>query len=57
MLVDWVASVQRANGDIYKSLETNKDRFDIPEPIYQILKNTVDKLDNRYRDLTTQANL
>lgn len=57
MLVDWVASVQRANGDIYKSLETNKDRFNIPEPIVQILKNTADRLDNPFRGLTTQATL
>lgn len=57
MLVDWVASAQQSNGDIYKSLETNKDRFNIPEPIVQILKNTVDKLDNPFRDLTTQATL
>ena len=57
MLVDWVASATRSNNDVYRSLEINKDRFDIPEPIYQILKNTVDKLDNPFKDMKTQAKL
>lgn len=57
MLVDWVASASRSNSDIYKSLEMNKERFNIPDPLYQILKNTIDKMTNRYRDLNSQANL
>ena len=58
MLVDWKASTERGpNGDIYKSIEVNKERFNIPEPIVQILKNTVDKLDNPFRGMTSQVNL
>lgn len=58
MLVDWKSSTERTkDGCIYKSIEINKDRFNIPEPIVQILRNTADKLDNPFRDLTSQANL
>ena len=58
MLVDWKSSTERTkDGDIFKSIEINKDRFNIPEPIVQILRNTAAKLNNRYRDLNSQANL
>lgn len=49
MLCDWMAATERhADGDIYKSLEYNRGRFDIGEDLYLILKNTVtDILDER----------
>ncbi|MBA2878037.1 hypothetical protein HNR63_001091 [Anoxybacillus kamchatkensis] len=44
MVCDWKAAVMRHDdGDIYKSLEINKDRFKIGEQLYSILKNTVDR--------------
>lgn len=43
MLCDWMAAVMRHNdGNIYKSLEINKERFQIDDQLYNILKNTVD---------------
>lgn len=45
MLADWKAATTRhANGDIRKSLEINRSRFNISDQLYEILKNTVDKL-------------
>ena len=46
MLADWKAATLRMKqkGDISKSLEINKERFNIPEPIYQILKTTLKQL-------------
>lgn len=42
MLCDWKAATERhANGDIYKSLEINKKRFEISEQLIKILENTV----------------
>ena len=45
MICDWKAASERhADGDIYKSLEINKDRFGMNEQLVSILKNTVDYL-------------
>ena len=45
MLADWkAATLRHANGDIRKSLEINKKRFEIPESLYQILQNTIDEM-------------
>lgn len=45
MLCDWKASTLRhKNGDLNKSLELNKERFNIPEPLYRILQNTIDTI-------------
>lgn len=42
MLCDWKASTLRhETGDIHRSLEINKDRFEMPEAIYRLLKNTL----------------
>lgn len=42
MLCDWKAATERHNdGDIKKSLEINKDRFNISDQLYSILSNTV----------------
>lgn len=42
MLVDWKAATERhADGDIFKSIQLNKDRFKISDQLTQILLNTV----------------
>lgn len=42
MLSDWKASVERSkNGDIFKSLEINTKRFNIPTEISNMMKNTL----------------
>lgn len=44
MLADWKAASERhADGDIKKSLEINKERFNISDDLYKILCNTVDR--------------
>lgn len=44
MLCDWKAATMRnKNGDIYKSLQIQKERFGISEQLFSILKNTVDR--------------
>jgi hypothetical protein len=45
MLVDWIAATQRnKNGNIHKSIELNKERFQMADQVAKILENTV----NRY---------
>ena len=45
MLCDWLAiAEQNEGGDIYKSLELNKNRFKIDAQLFAILKNTIDHL-------------
>ena len=45
MLADWKAATERhADGNILKSLEINEKRFEIPETLIRILKNTVEQL-------------
>jgi hypothetical protein len=45
MLCDWKAATERhADGDIYKSLIINKERFKISDQLAQILYNTVNQL-------------
>jgi hypothetical protein len=45
MVCDWIAATQRVkDGDIYKSLPINQERFHIGEQLASILKNTVDCL-------------
>lgn len=41
MLCDWLAVCQQHGGDIYQSLEINRERFGIDDQLYQILKNTI----------------
>lgn len=41
MLVDWKAASERmSEGDIYKSIELNIERFEIDDQLAQILRNT-----------------
>lgn len=48
MLCDWIAATKRHNdGDILKSLEINKERFNITDELYGILVNTVNYLTER----------
>ena len=45
MLADWkAAGMRHANGDIQKSLEINKARFNISDQLAEILQNTVKEL-------------
>lgn len=42
MLMDWKASTERHDdGDIRKSLDINKTRFNMSDQLYNILKNTI----------------
>ena len=44
LFFDWTAATERhADGDIMKSIETNKKRFGISEQICDIFKNTVER--------------
>ena len=44
LICDWTASSRRHNdGNIFKSIEINKDRFHLSEQICSILKNTVER--------------
>ncbi len=45
MLMDWKAASERhANGDIYKSILINRDRFDISDQLYRLLVNTAEDM-------------
>ena len=45
MLCDWKAATERhQDGNILKSLEVNKGRFNIDDQLYNILKNTIKNL-------------
>lgn len=46
MLLDWWASTQRhADGDIFKSIELNEKRFNIPPELSDIFRNTIRALE------------
>jgi hypothetical protein len=45
MFCDWKAATQRMHdGNIRKSLEINKERFEMSEQLYKIFENTVKEL-------------
>lgn len=45
MVCDWIAAAKRVkDGDIYKSLPINKERFHIDDQLFAILRNTIDYL-------------
>nr|WP_319775979.1 DUF5662 family protein [uncultured Sphaerochaeta sp.] len=51
MICDWKAASERhADGNIYRSLEINKERFGISDQLYSILKNTADFLFNDVKE-------
>lgn len=44
MFFDWKAATERhANGDIYKSIQINRERFNLSDQLCDILKNTADR--------------
>lgn len=46
MLCDWRAATERHDtGDLRKSLEINKERWGIPQPLYDLLYRTASNLD------------
>ncbi len=48
MTCDWMASAERSkNGNVMISLQVQKERFQIEEQLYQILKNTIHSLDTK----------
>lgn len=58
MLIDWYAATKRHNdGNIYRSLEINKDRFGISEQMLKIMSNTVDWIQDEFADYKTQADI
>lgn len=58
MCCDWVAACKRhKDGSIYKSIEINKERFDISEQLTQIILNTIPYIKNEFEGLNTQMDL
>jgi hypothetical protein len=58
MICDWSAAVLRHNdGDINKSLEINKERFNISPQLFQVLKNTVPWIQDEFKNLNSQKDL
>ena len=48
MLCDWIAASERhANGDVYKSIDLNKERFGYSDEMATIFKNTVRQIRSR----------
>lgn len=51
MVVDWFAATKRHNdGDIFKSLEINKERFNIDSQLHAILLNTITIIVDHYNE-------
>jgi hypothetical protein len=51
MVCDWIASSERKNGSVSRSLEVNRARFGIGDQLYGIIENTVKELaDRKARD-------
>jgi len=58
MIVDWLAATKRhADGDINKSIEINTERFGLSPQLVNILKNTVDWINDEFEGLSTQKDL
>lgn len=59
MFVDWYAATRRHNdGDIYKSIEINRERFGMSDQLVQILKNSVKLVEkNRFSVYQTQQDI
>lgn len=48
MVCDWKAATERnANGNIMKSLQVNKERYNISDQLYKVLLNTINELGMR----------
>ncbi len=58
MFIDWNAAVKRhADGDIYKSIELNTDRFGLSNQLVQIFINTIPWIQDEFEGLNTQKDL
>lgn len=58
MICDWYAATKRhQDGNIYKSLQINQERFGMSDQLTQILLNTVPWLDSFASQYQTQADL
>jgi hypothetical protein len=59
MVCDWFCSSKRhADGDIYRSIDVNTERFDLSPQLAQIIRNTVPILTDPYEHLGgSQANI
>jgi hypothetical protein len=47
MVCDWIASSERKQGSVSRSLEINRERFGIGDQLYGIIENTVKELVDR----------
>lgn len=58
MLVDWMSASKRdKDGSIHKSIQINKERFNIDDQLTQILINTIPWLVNQFEPLHSQKDL
>lgn len=58
MFIDWSAAVRRhADGDIWRSIEINTERFNLSPQLVEIFKNTVDWVVDEFEELETQKDL
>ena len=56
MLCDWkAATLRHETGDIHKSLEFNKTRFEMPEALHRLLKNTLPVIEQIALDANAAA--
>jgi hypothetical protein len=49
MVCDWIASSERKNGSVSRSLTLNRERFGIGDQLYGIIENTVKELVERHK--------
>jgi len=57
-LIDWYAATTRhADGNIYKSILINQERFGLSDQLVQILVNTMDWIGDEFEGLDTQKDL
>lgn len=55
LFCDWEAACHRnKNGNIYQSLETNKERFALSDNLYDIFKTTADEFEGKTEDITDE---
>lgn len=58
MFIDWNAAVKRhADGDIYRSIEVNRQRFGLSDQLVQIFKNTVPWITDEFAQLKYQSDI
>ncbi|MBW4512194.1 MAG: hypothetical protein KME64_37730 [Scytonematopsis contorta HA4267-MV1] len=58
MVIDWVAATKyRADSDISKSIEINRERFGISPQLEEIIRNTVPWIEDEFSSIKTQADI